>query len=1213
MRGKKTLVLVVAALFVLLLACLLAFSAWYLIGPRRVAGPLVTIRSPHNAEQVGVGEVVNVHSTSRDEVNKVARVELWVDGKLIDADTHPQGASLFTVVQGWQPLSPGSHTIIVRAFNGAEVPGQATIGVKAVEVPPGAVVAREPLPLPGELPPVEEFIEGGSIPPGSEVDAPPGGLPAEEEAPAEEEGPVVLERPAPEAFYTPPDPDEGPPPEDIGDLFARIPREAIARFAPRPEAAPIWVEFEALEFAVDESYDDIYCYLSLADEPVERVPESEFLRPIDERRWNIAEHLGGENGRVIEVPSLGTLRVFVECYGWSGATWQYLGLTDVLHPPEDWDGHTIRVHGTGSGGFDLDYRIFPLPSIIPAPYNLVYATLGNRSWLGWRWDGNEAEIHGFRVYRNDNLVASPGPDFRSLEVSTWTSEYCGEINEFYVKAYRGDFGEGIESSPRNLVAFAGPPCAPGDDILSVEELPTYACGNIREVDVHYRYGSDHGDQVWIGAWPVGEGGTPFGGCSKDIIGHGEGVSRMYLEYQGEGRVDSSQLLAEMWDLAENVFYSEIVNFPIVWHDDRPDLFISDAEIECDGLRRVVIENGGCGRAETDELHLSFSSSDGEYSEGSIPISISLGPGEKYEWRYRIGVPPGREEEFKEEYRSQWGGGFWVEVDPDNLIAETNEENNSFEAITAGFAFLDGGRRIKSCIPIFGEPDTDEDGINDKWENAATIELNPYIELDEEEDLKEHPEHHVVNFVRVAPYPSKDDPRYILFYNVFSWSRDYGRFGDYVTQEAHAGDTEPFMMAWEVVDNYTIKLCSAFNFAHGGKTKQENIWPPSGVRCNTAGIVNEAGVRAGTSRYCSALEFYDSGEGRPRLLLYASEDKHALYPSCGACESIQVVDIATAEGILDMWTLGLWRIPGAIQELFDDDHLGTQSLVLTYDDLTQYVGRGVIFEGSDYRYELSVGIDNSNLPNVRIFLKSLYCDNQTNGDEGNWSMWSSDEPYLIMAGFLQSPTEVRAWAPDNQPRGSDVDSGEDDGAFENVPVFEGEVTPETTVGFVFSLFEDDYYHNDPDASERREKANEAARQLYQSLVGETAPGECGESHRVLRIQVGEDCGSPDPPVQFPAYNVGEPDHLWITDTVDYGFPVERVEGVDCAAHGESGTGFCGSFECHWKWNSNESKYDFICARPILDWMRTQETYESKKNDDKWKSEHPNIVEFFEGLE
>jgi len=712
MTARKTLFLVVAALFVLLLACLLAFSAWYLIGPKRRAGPLVTIRSPHNGDQVGVGGVVNVHSTSRDDVNKVEKVELWVDGELIEADTHPQGASLFTVVQGWQPLSPGFHTLIVRAFNGAGVPGQATIGVEAVEMPPEAVAEREPLPLPGELPAAQEVIESGEVPPGTDVEAPPGGLPsgegpaveepfAEEEAPAEEEGPVVLEGPAPEAFYTPPDPDEGPPPEDIGDLVARIPREAIVHFAPRPETAPIWVEFEALEFAVDESYDDIYCYLSLADEPVERVPETEFLRPIDERRWNIAEHLGGENSRVIEVPSSGTVRVFVECYGWSGATWEYLGLTDVLHPPEDWDGHTIQVHGTGSGGFDLDYRIFPLPSIIPPPYNLVYATLGNRAYLDWRWDGNEAEIHGFRLYVNDNVVASVGPDFRSLEVSTWTTEHCGEMNEFYVTAYRGDLGEGIESSPSNLVAFAGPPCEEPDDILYVAELPTYICGGIREIDVGYQYASDHGDQVWIGAWPVGEGGTPFGGCSKNVIGHGEGVSRMYLEYPGEGRVESSHLLVEMWDLAENIFYSEIVPFPMVWNEDRPDLFISGADMDCYGLsRRVVIENGGCARVETDELYLEFTSTDGAHGEGSVPISISLGPGEKYEWRYVIGVPPRTEEEFRRECQDRWGRGFEVMVDPDNLIAEADEENNRY-AVTAS-----GDLRINSIEPVqvvYGAP------------------------------------------------------------------------------------------------------------------------------------------------------------------------------------------------------------------------------------------------------------------------------------------------------------------------------------------------------------------------------------------------------------------------------------------------------------------------------------------------------------------------------
>jgi len=964
-RGILILV-VVGSLFLLLLICLLAR---YLTGPKKVAGPLVTILSPHHGEQVRVREVVAVHSTSSDEVNKVVKVELWADGELIEVDTHTEGVEAFSLVQGWQPLSPGSHTLIVRAFNGADVHGQATIGLEAVEVPPEAVAEREPLPLPGELPPIEEVIESGEVPPGADVPPPPGGfLPAEEVPPPEEvppteevppeEVPVVWQAPLPEVVYTPPDPDPGSPPEDIGDLIAQIPIGVIAHLPPR-EVAPILVEFEAVEFAVDEDYNDVYCYVSLADEPVERVPEIGFFRPAGERQWDIAEHLGGENSRIVEMPPAHPLRVFVECYGWVGDTHEYLGVLDVLHPSEDWDGHLIHARGTGGEGFRLAYRINPVPSIIPAPYNLVYASLGERFYLNWRWDGNEAEIDGFRVYRNDNLIASVGADFQGLEVSTWTTQHCGGINEFYVTAYRGEFGEGLESLPSNLVAFAGPPCEEVDDILSVEELPTPLCSGIHVVDIQYRYGSDHGDRVWIGAWPLGPGGSPFGGCSKDLIEHGEGVARMNLEYPGGGRVESAQLWVSMWDLEDNTFYSEVVDLPIVWNEDRPDLVITDAEIDCDALfRRVEIQNVGCGRVESDEVFLKFVSADGASREGSLPISVSLGPGEKYEWRYRTGVPPGREEEWRQEWEDRWGKGFVVTVDPDNLIAETNEENNSY--IVIPFEFEWGGKKVCTSVPIFGEPDTDGDGINDNWEMAAVKELNPYIELDEEEDLiqfrDDHPNHTVANFVRVTPYPSKENPKYILFYYMVTWTRDYGRFSQELHVEAHNGDVERIIMAWGVLNNNCMKLDWVFTSAHGAETAHHGVWSPWAETCNE-GKVLVFGVAppAGSEKLCAKLQFREN-----RLKVVASEDVHAIYPTCRVCEDVVLVrvlalgtevasffsDLANKiwDGICSLWNTCFAR---------GDNRIGSpQTVVLGYNQIaTGEIAPVVFHQPRDSKYTL----------------------------------------------------------------------------------------------------------------------------------------------------------------------------------------------------------------------------------------------------------------------
>ncbi|MBS7281355.1 MAG: PEGA domain-containing protein, partial [Candidatus Freyarchaeota archaeon] len=241
----------------------------------------------------------------------------------------------------------------------------------------------------------------------------------------------------------------------------------------------------------------------------------------------------------------------------------------------------------------------------------------------------------------------------------------------------------------------------------------------------------------------------------------------------------------------------------------------------------------------------------------------------------------------------------------------DEGGNSRSAIQRSIVFgcqveinlLGGGRRVTSDTPIFGRPDRDGDGISDCWENAAMEELNPWIELDEEEDLlggnpnldrlsgRDHitldemgEYDRVILFSRVTPYTSPAGERYILFYYIVTWSQDYGRFGI----EAHGGDTEPVIMAWREVDDYTIDLECIYISAHGPCNKRDDIWEPYIPSCNSVPVCSKNIVTGEEEEFfkeetCSQpLEFY-----RNRLKLYASEDKHALYPSCQVCESVTV--------------------------------------------------------------------------------------------------------------------------------------------------------------------------------------------------------------------------------------------------------------------------------------------------------------------------------------
>ncbi len=131
---RKTAIIVGAVFLVLSCLAALAGGLAYLLWPRAVARPMVLIRSPGYGEQVQVGETVTVRSIARDE-GKVARIELWVDGQLQDArtTTMPGGISPFPLLASWEPLSPGTYTLTVRAFNPQGGRGQASINVEAIE------------------------------------------------------------------------------------------------------------------------------------------------------------------------------------------------------------------------------------------------------------------------------------------------------------------------------------------------------------------------------------------------------------------------------------------------------------------------------------------------------------------------------------------------------------------------------------------------------------------------------------------------------------------------------------------------------------------------------------------------------------------------------------------------------------------------------------------------------------------------------------------------------------------------------------------------------------------------------------------------------------------------------------------------------------------------------------------------------------------------
>ena len=227
------------------------------------------------------------------------------------------------------------------------------------------------------------------------------------------------------------------------------------------------------------------------------------------------------------------------------------------------------------------------------------------------------------------------------------------------------------------------------------------------------------------------------------------------------------------------------------------------------------------------------------------------------------------------------------------------------------ALSNQGRTLTSNLPIFVKEDevgntkidSDGDGIVQEWEDAAIEYINPYIELDKKEPwLTRQDTDHVANFVRVHPYPdfyyvsdfsyhSMHLPQYVIFRYLVTWSKDYGRqsIGDYDIDifTGHSGDHERIFMAWKVIDNKTLRLEWVFTSSHKDPDVHHAVWNALHRTCNKGDVAYWPPTEFyHTEVFCGKLKFSQNN----RLIICASEGKHALYPSCDICENVMLVDL-----------------------------------------------------------------------------------------------------------------------------------------------------------------------------------------------------------------------------------------------------------------------------------------------------------------------------------
>ena len=468
--------------------CILAAGLYYFNARARAFNlkPLVLIHAPLNRDQVEVGDGVLVHATARENAG-LRRIELWVDGQLIDArDSAEETVTILTLSSHWNPTEAGTHVLIVRAISSGGVDGQASVILQVSAGGQGqaqthtvqegetaeAIAAQHDVSL-------EELSASNpglaSAAPGDEVV-----IPDDDPLPAQG-GDVFTESDPPAA--------EGDAPNSENPYFANL-MFLLSVFTSPGERVGLRVE--VLELRTGAEFDSLHCYVSLADSSPIWFPDSDGDQTTDESfalladgKWDTEPYLEGNSAPIIAWPENPPLPMNFSCVGITGGGTDALelGMVALSIPPEDWGStHSLEVDGEG-GHLFLEYRvtreeipsrgipIFLDPSMT-SPTNVRLDPDHN----SLRWDYSpditrnppEEPIDGFRIYLNDTLQwVEPADARQSWLPSEWFHPQCGSSYRFEVTAFRVGFPDGPES------------------YSAAAEIFTPLEGCIRQIEVHF--------------------------------------------------------------------------------------------------------------------------------------------------------------------------------------------------------------------------------------------------------------------------------------------------------------------------------------------------------------------------------------------------------------------------------------------------------------------------------------------------------------------------------------------------------------------------------------------------------------------------------------------------------------------------------------------------------------------------------------------------------
>lgn len=566
--------------------------------------------------------------------------------------------------------------------------------------------------------------EDGGAPPGPDRDgdgAPDGADPCPEDAGRAEDD------------FCPP-PAEDPPAEEGGGGL--LPGPGLSPGEVHPLGS---VEVEAYYFMVNNNYDRVWCYLQLADAPWERydfTPEGARQWNIREALGgensvslaiDISQplHVGLECWGAVgdELAYLGT-------YDYANPPTEWTGQELIASGSGD------------DGSFIGKYRICSPTceeTGMPAPVlqSMTLGPMGDGPYeLWWSWDGNEDWIDGFVLDINHAIYGSSGAvldaSARAIDISDFIP-MCGETSTYRIRAFRGDPTPANRalSPPSNSISWTNlhcprtvavtfetletpphvcdPHCGPLQGHFYVNDttlLPDYGRSEVLSFNtIEYGYGAYiHPDSVTSIA-------DMFAAIEQDVANSGLGGSRSwdYDTFAPSTNVLTVDLgprqsltigasiydddAPGLWDRGSGWIFDNSITIPaeeihpgdyivasrgihMRVHVDvlvgpeaggpehLPDLTITDVtSAEESGQIRVHVFNNAAALSHKNVTVDFVNLSSGEPIDSITWNDVSIAPGGHITLQSHQVIEP---------------HNLRVLLDPDNAIAETNEDNNTYE-------------------------------------------------------------------------------------------------------------------------------------------------------------------------------------------------------------------------------------------------------------------------------------------------------------------------------------------------------------------------------------------------------------------------------------------------------------------------------------------------------------------------------------------------------